>query len=313
MGQHTRHRIQLRPGGDVPLVADWTNTGVQRIGVFRSGQWWLDVNGDHQWTASPPDALYGFGQAGEAPVFIGTIPGTLPSLQTCLSSPSQTYCDLSPGTHSVTSTININRYGVTLSGANTPADHTQTRLIRDPSFHGTLIQVAVPGVNQPTVTLAQTGLTGIVIKDLTICGAGNSHANVVPGLQPAIMSPTGAVSTSNPCADHTTHPSAAGCDYGSSQCVDLAVANIDSGYYPSNPFANSSPYALELNDVDMEDAAGHALSLYSAGPDNYASTPAQKVNDVWIHNSVINYSAITGILYGFNFQLYDDRFCDTYA
>src|SRR5260370_11318596 len=110
-------------------------------------------------------------------------------------------CRLRAGTFPITSTININRYGVNLSGANTTADHTQTRLIRDPSFTGPIIDVAVPGNGQPTSTLAQTGLTGIVIRDLTICGGGNSHQNTDSSLLPAIMSPTGAVSTSFPCAD----------------------------------------------------------------------------------------------------------------
>jgi hypothetical protein len=49
------------------MFADWDNTGVHRIGVFRSGQWWLDINNDHQWTQGI-DKLFIFGQAGDVPV-----------------------------------------------------------------------------------------------------------------------------------------------------------------------------------------------------------------------------------------------------
>jgi hypothetical protein len=37
------------------------------IGVFRSGQWWLDGNGDFKWTG-PPDRLFDLGQAGDIPI-----------------------------------------------------------------------------------------------------------------------------------------------------------------------------------------------------------------------------------------------------
>ncbi len=37
------------------------------IGVFRSGQWWLDGNGDFNWTG-PPDRLFYFGQTGDIPI-----------------------------------------------------------------------------------------------------------------------------------------------------------------------------------------------------------------------------------------------------
>ena len=53
--------------GDIPLVGDWDNTGKQRIGVFRSGQWWLDRNGDHSWT-NLVDEVFTYGFAGDIPV-----------------------------------------------------------------------------------------------------------------------------------------------------------------------------------------------------------------------------------------------------
>jgi Carboxypeptidase regulatory-like domain len=252
----------------------------------------------------------------------GTTITSLSGLQACLDgtapySVNTTNCPLAAMTFPVTSTINIKRYGVTLSGANTTSDHTKTRLVRGPSLKDPLIQVAVPGINQsqPTTTLAQTGLTGIVIRDLTICGGGNSHDNVDPNhrARRAIMSPPGPVSTTYPCADQHL-PAQTACDYDN-VCTDLSVNNIDSGYYPPDPFHYTGPYALEISNVDMEDAAGHALSLYSQGPFPYPgyNYAAQKVNDVWIHDSVIAYSAVSGIISGFNFQTYTDGFCDTYA
>jgi hypothetical protein len=53
--------------GDVPVVADWDSTGWQRIGVFRAGQWWLDLNGDHMWDAIH-DQVFRYGIAGDVPV-----------------------------------------------------------------------------------------------------------------------------------------------------------------------------------------------------------------------------------------------------
>jgi lysophospholipase L1-like esterase len=52
---------------DIAVLGDWDNTGTQRSGVFRNGQWFVDVNNDHQWT-SDRDAVYTFGQAGDIPV-----------------------------------------------------------------------------------------------------------------------------------------------------------------------------------------------------------------------------------------------------
>ena len=36
--------------GDIPVVGDWNGNGVSKIGVFRSGNWYLDYNGDGQWS-----------------------------------------------------------------------------------------------------------------------------------------------------------------------------------------------------------------------------------------------------------------------
>lgn len=58
---------------DIPIVGDWTGTGVPRIGVFRNGTWYLDINGDGYYDSG--DAAISFGQAGDIPV-VGDWAGT---------------------------------------------------------------------------------------------------------------------------------------------------------------------------------------------------------------------------------------------
>ena len=59
--------------GDIPVVGDWTGTGVNRLGVFRNGLWILDTNNNGVQDAS--DLIVNFGQAGDLPVF-GFFDGT---------------------------------------------------------------------------------------------------------------------------------------------------------------------------------------------------------------------------------------------
>jgi hypothetical protein len=51
---------------DVPVVGDWNGDGIKSIGVFRGGQWHLDVDGDGRW--SPTDRVADFGRSGDVPV-----------------------------------------------------------------------------------------------------------------------------------------------------------------------------------------------------------------------------------------------------
>ncbi len=51
---------------DMPIVGDWDGTGKKRIGVFRNGIWYLDINGDGYFGAG--DLTVNFGQAGDLPV-----------------------------------------------------------------------------------------------------------------------------------------------------------------------------------------------------------------------------------------------------
>jgi hypothetical protein len=52
--------------GDIPLMGDWDGTGKKRIGVFRSGTWYLDMNGNG--VIDSGDKTVSFGQAGDLPV-----------------------------------------------------------------------------------------------------------------------------------------------------------------------------------------------------------------------------------------------------
>jgi hypothetical protein len=59
--------------GDIPVSGDWTGTGVRRIGSFRNGTWYLDINGNGVFDAG--DQTVVFGQAGDVPV-VGDWNGT---------------------------------------------------------------------------------------------------------------------------------------------------------------------------------------------------------------------------------------------
>jgi hypothetical protein len=59
--------------GDIPIVGDWTNSGIMKIGVFRNGSWILDSNGNGHYDAG--DRVFTFGQAGDIPI-VGDWDGT---------------------------------------------------------------------------------------------------------------------------------------------------------------------------------------------------------------------------------------------
>lgn len=52
---------------DTPVVGDWTGSGVYRVGVFRGGVWYVDINGDNSWTWGV-DAYYYYGIPGDIPL-----------------------------------------------------------------------------------------------------------------------------------------------------------------------------------------------------------------------------------------------------
>ncbi len=58
---------------DIPVLGDWTGTGQVRIGVFRSGTWYLDITGNGNYDAGSRSFV--FGQPGDLPV-VGDWNGT---------------------------------------------------------------------------------------------------------------------------------------------------------------------------------------------------------------------------------------------
>ena len=67
LGVDTFHFFGLN--GDVPVVGDWTGSGVVRMGVFRNGTWYLDLNNNGTWDGvDGGDAVYSFGLPGDIPV-----------------------------------------------------------------------------------------------------------------------------------------------------------------------------------------------------------------------------------------------------
>ena len=62
--------------GDQPVAGAWTGDGVVRVGVFRNGAWYLDLNGNRKWDGvDGGDGVYQFGQPGDIAV-VGDWNGT---------------------------------------------------------------------------------------------------------------------------------------------------------------------------------------------------------------------------------------------
>lgn len=60
------HVFHYGVAGDAPITGDWNGDGIHSIGVFRRGEWRLDVNGDGRWTSA--DRLLKFGEAHDVPL-----------------------------------------------------------------------------------------------------------------------------------------------------------------------------------------------------------------------------------------------------
>ena len=55
--------------GDRPVIGDWTGDGRVRVGVFRNGDWFLDLNGNRKWDGvAGGDGIFQFGLPGDIPV-----------------------------------------------------------------------------------------------------------------------------------------------------------------------------------------------------------------------------------------------------
>jgi hypothetical protein len=99
-------------------------------------------------------------------------------------------------------------------------------------------------------------------------------------------------------------------------CNDLEIDNVDtranlgSPFNPAAPFdvgnpANSvynGPFALVVGNCDFEDSTGNAIFIFP--------TNSKVANDIFIHDTAVNYSAVTGILIDANNES-DRKTCDS--
>lgn len=60
------HVFAYGVAGDKPVAGDWNGDGIHTIGVFRDGQWHLDIDGDGQWGLA--DMAITMGEPGDEPV-----------------------------------------------------------------------------------------------------------------------------------------------------------------------------------------------------------------------------------------------------
>ncbi len=60
------HVFEYGTTGDRAVVGDWTGDGIKKIGLFRGGTWYLDIDGDGRWSAA--DVMVRFGREGDVPV-----------------------------------------------------------------------------------------------------------------------------------------------------------------------------------------------------------------------------------------------------
>jgi len=68
MTREARDRLfSFGNAGDIPVMGDWTGDGKVKVGVFRSGTWYLDMNGNGVWEPGI-DATFTYGSAGDIPV-----------------------------------------------------------------------------------------------------------------------------------------------------------------------------------------------------------------------------------------------------
>jgi hypothetical protein len=60
------HVFRFGGPADVPIAGDWNGDGIRSVGVFRSGKWHFDMDGDGRW--SEGDQVAHFGQQGDIPI-----------------------------------------------------------------------------------------------------------------------------------------------------------------------------------------------------------------------------------------------------
>jgi hypothetical protein len=55
--------------GGIPVSGDWNADGTAKIGLFKDGAWYVDLDGNGIWDGAPTDGLFSFG---------GGVPGAIP-------------------------------------------------------------------------------------------------------------------------------------------------------------------------------------------------------------------------------------------
>jgi len=58
--------LGLQPN-DIPATGDWNGDGITETGIFRNGDWYLDINNNGHWDPGT-DVIYPIGQPGDKPV-----------------------------------------------------------------------------------------------------------------------------------------------------------------------------------------------------------------------------------------------------
>ena len=254
--------------------------------------------------------------------FVPAASTNLFDLQTCLNDATKTDCSLAVANspYMVSTTIQLSRPNVTLRSESTT---TNALLVRGAGFIGPMIRVNL---------LNSTGTTGVLLQNLTVCGNNNLRRD--PGL-PSSGCPlrpdsygdgslpydkTRTPKTGNDCNAYLWNltyvdpfsVSWPGCD-------DLKIEKADTGANPAlndqdltfRPMNTPYPsYSIEVSRCHFEDSTGNAISMYPSGPNT--------VNDVYIHETAINSSAVTGIIYGANpatpaINYADHNFCDHFT
>jgi hypothetical protein len=66
-GLDTSFVFGLPGSNDVPVFGDWNGTGVTKVGIFRNGTWYLDLNNNHAWDPGV-DGTFFYGQPGDLPI-----------------------------------------------------------------------------------------------------------------------------------------------------------------------------------------------------------------------------------------------------
>jgi hypothetical protein len=214
-------------------------------------------------------------------------------LKTCIANaPAGGQCILAAGTYTIDATnpaIDINRSDIVVSGAGGMND---TKFVRGANYTDDLIRVG-----------STASVTGVVLRNFTVCGASNLWYNWQTPPTSAVGCPRVATDCAARTKQETQFPGSTG---STPQCADVRVVNSALPLQPADPF-NSPPasYAVEFDHVDLEDATGHALVL--------RASPTTRVNDIYFHHGAINHSGVTGFLPGTDGIDYGRKFCDNYA